>query len=285
MEQSTPCRSPIPGPKVMLLGEPGSGKTTAPITYLEAGITPFYLFTDPGMEVVSDAAGSASECKIHWAYVAPTTPDWSAFIDSAKKINVLSHQALSDLGDINKQKYNQFIKMLELLSNFRCDRCGQTFGPTDSWNTDRALIMDGMSGMSQIAMDLVAGSKPVKSQANWGVAMDNLSRIVVKLCTGLQCHMVLIGHLEREQNEVTGGVQLMISTLGRKLAPTMGRHFSDIIHCQRLGDKFAWSTDTMNVALKVRNVPINGNLPPSFVPLVARWVERGGIICPTEQPA
>jgi len=272
---STPCVSPIPGPKVMLLGEPGSGKTFSCRTYLEAGITPFFLFTDPGMEVVSDCD------EIHWKYIAPTSPSWATFIDSARKINTLSHDALSKLPDINKQQYNQFVVMLETLANFTCDHCGEAFGAVDHWNTDRALVMDGMSGMSQVAMDLVAGSKPVKSQANWGVAMDNLNRLIIKLATGLKCHMTLIGHLEREHNEVTGAVELMVSTLGRKLAPTLGRHFSDIIHCRRAGDKWVWSTDTVNVATKTRNIALGGDLPPSFTSLITKWQNAGGKICPT----
>jgi hypothetical protein len=80
--------------------------------------------------------------------------------------------------------------------------------------------------------------------------------------------------LERETDEVTGGISLMASTLGRKLAPRLPRFFSDVIHAKREGEKFSWSTATFNVDLKARNVPISETIPPSFVPLIEKWRSR-----------
>ncbi len=85
---------------------------------------------------------------------------------------------------------------------------------------------------------------------------------------------MLTAHLERETDEVTGGVSLMASTLGKKLAPRLPRFFSDVIHAKRDGEKFSWSTASFNVDLKARNVPIADNLPPSFVPLLKQWKEK-----------
>jgi hypothetical protein len=125
-------------------------------------------------------------------------------------------------------------------------------------------------------MNLIVGSKPVKSMADWGVAMDNVERFVTKFTTDIKCTAVMCAHLEREADEVTGGIQLMASTLGKKLAPKIPRFFSDVIQCQRDGSKFTWSTATPNVMLKARNLPIAMNLPPSFVPIINAWREKGG---------
>lgn len=262
----------VPGINVMLCGTTGTGKTHSIRTLVEAGLEVFVLFTEPGMEVLADIPSD----KLHWKYVAPSAPDFADMIASAEKINSLSFKALADLPDINKRKYTEFVSVLTCLSDFKCDRTGQSYGSVDSWGPDRALVVDSLTGLSIMAMNLVAGSKPVKSMADWGVAIDNLERLITKLCVDTKCHFVLTAHLERETDEVTGGTSLMASTLGRKLAPKLPRFFSDVIHVKRNADKFVWSTATSNVDLKARNLPIREDLPPSFVSLIQNWKAKSG---------
>lgn len=260
----------IPGPKILLVGGTGSGKTHSIRTLVEAGLEVFVLFTEPGMEVLSDVSSE----KLHWHYIPPAAPDWASMIDSARKINTLSFKALTEMGDINKGKYTGFLEVLVCLSNFKDDRTGKEFGPVDSFGTDKALVVDSLSGLNVMAMNLVAGSKPVKSMADWGVSMDGLERLITKLTTDVQCTMVLTAHLEREVDEVTGGTTNMASTLGRKLAPRLPRFFSDVIVSRRDNANFFWSTVQINTDTKARNVALSDKLPPSFVPLLAAWKAR-----------
>jgi hypothetical protein len=261
----------IPGPKVLLVGATGTGKTHSIRTLVDAGLEVFVVFTEPGMEVLSDIPPE----KLHWHYIPPAGPDWSSMIDSAKKINTLSLKSLAEMPDINKRQYTEFLSLLTVLSDFEDQRTGKKFGPVDSFSADsRALVIDSLSGLNIMAMNLVTGSKPVKSMADWGMAIDNLERLITKLTVDVPCTMVLTAHLEREVDEITGGVHLMASTLGRKLAPKIPRFFSDVIQCRRDGDKFVWSTAAMNVDLKARNVPLSDSLPPSFIPLLAAWKKR-----------
>jgi AAA+ superfamily predicted ATPase len=65
MTTPTPTRSPIPAPNVLLMGDSGTGKTYAIRTLIEAGITPFIIFTEPGMEVLGDLDPSS----YHFHYV------------------------------------------------------------------------------------------------------------------------------------------------------------------------------------------------------------------------
>lgn len=257
----------IPGVNIMLLGDSGSGKTHAIRTLLEADLEVFVLFTEPGMETLSDTPSD----KLHWHYVPPASPDFASMIDSAKKINTLDFKTLSNLGDIDKRKCTEFIDVLVCLSNFKCDRTGQEYGAVDSWGSDRVLVLDSLSGLNISAMNLVAGTKPIKSQGDWQVAVDNLERLIIKLCVDTECHFVLTAHLERETDEVTGGVTLVSATLGRKLGPKLPRFFSDVIHVKRIVDKFTWSTMTPNLATKNRYLPIKSDLQPSFAPIVKKW--------------
>lgn len=262
--------NPIPGPKILLVGGTGSGKTHSIRTLLDAGLEVFGIFTEPGMEVLSDT----DPARLHWHYIPPASTPWEQMLDSAQKINTMSFESLTKLSDINKRQHTEFLELLRSLANFPCDRTGQTFGPVDSFGPDKALFIDSLSGLNIMAMNMVTGTKPVKSMADWGVAMDNLERLITKLTVDVPCTVVLTAHLERETDEVTGGVSLMASTLGKKLAPRLPRFFSDVIHAKREGDKFSWSTATFNVDLKARNVAISEKIEPSFRPLIQTWKAR-----------
>lgn len=279
---NTPAHtSKLPGFKTLLLGDSGCGKTYSVGKLAEMGLNVYVLFTEPGMETLGQYWQDRKKempPNIHWHYIAPAAPSWAKMIDSATKINTMSFKMLAEMSDINKKEFSEFIEILTALSNFKSDRTGETFGAADDWGTDSVLVVDSLSGLNLAAMNLVTGSKPVKSMADWGVAISNLEFLITKLTTGLRCHMVMTSHLEREQDEITGGVQLMASTLGKKLAPKIPRFFSDVVQARRDGDKFYWSTQTMNVALKARNLPIKDNQQPDFELIMKSWKANGGVI-------
>lgn len=264
----------IPGAKTLFVGATGSGKTHAIRTYVNAGITPFILFTENGMRTVSDIPCP----NLHYKYILPANPDWSDMLDNARKINTLSFKALTQMGDMNKSKYGQFLEVITTMNDFVCDRCGEHFGDIAKWGTDRAVVVDSLSGLNIMAMDMVVGAKPVKAMGDWGVAMDNLERYINKMTLSLNCHFTLISHLEREHDEVSGAVHLMPSTLGKKLAPKIPRFFDDVVLCTNKEGVFHWSTSGINIDLKWRNLKGGKELPPSFVPLIESWKSAGGII-------
>lgn len=274
-------KSQLPGLRTLLLGSTGVGKTYSIGTLVDLGLKVRIIFTEPGMETIGQYFKDHKKPvpdSVQWKYIPPSAPSWEAMIQSAQKINTLSFKALAELSDINKKEYHEFIDILSALSNFVSDRDGKSYGAADDWGTDTVLVVDSLSGLNMAAMNLVTGSKPVKSMADWGVAISNLEFLLTKLTTALQCHFVLTSHLERETDEVTGGTSLMASTLGKKLAPKLPRFFSDVIHCKREGTKFVWATDTTNVDLKARNLPIRDNLSASFGQLLDSWKLNGGVI-------
>ena len=257
----------------LLLGATGTGKTYSLRTFIDAGVTPFILATEPGLR---STLGDLPPESCHWKYIPPATQNWADLMDSAKKINTLSYESLAKMTDVNKRQYSQFLDVLAACNNFTCDRTKEEFGDIMTWGPDRAFIVDSLSGLNLMAMNLVVGSKPTKSMSDWMVSADNLERFITTLVTGLNCYFVLTGHIERETNEITGGVQLMASTLGRKLAPRLPRFFDDVVYCQREGTEFSWSTAALNVDLKARNLPISDKIPPTFAQIVNTHSAIGG---------
>ena len=268
--------SPIPGFKVCLAGAVGTGKTEVIRTLIDAGLKPFVLFTENGQGILGDT----SPDDLHWNYVKPASEDWSLMRDSANKINTLDFKALTSMPGFNRNKYNQWIQVIEQCANFRCQRTGESFGNIGDWGTDRVFVLDSLSGLNSMAMNLVTGSKPVKDMKDWGMAMDNLERFITKLCTDLQCHVVLTAHLEREVDQTTGATKLMLSTLGKKLPPLLPRYFDEVVMTKTSGDDFYWSTTEGMVDLKNRYLPRSSKLPPTFKTVVEGWKAKGGTVSP-----
>lgn len=263
----------------MLEGDSGSGKTHAITTMIEAGITPFIIFTEPGVSTISRWLSEHPDInpeKIHWAYVSMSSQSWADMESMAKNINTLDVKGLSNIRDAKKSKYDQFLKVYQLCHNFVDDRTGESFGDISTWGPDRCVFMDSLSGLAIMSMNLTVGAKPMKAVADWGIAMDNLERLVTKLCTDLKCHMVLSAHLAMEKDEVSGGITLMAQSLGNKLSPKLPRYFDDVILCEKKGKDFTWSTAGRNVITKNRWAELGDNLPPSFVPLIENWKKAGG---------
>lgn len=266
----------LPGVKVMLEGDSGTGKTHAISTLVEAGITPFIIFTEPGMSTLAKL--NIPKEKLHWAYVSMSTQDWSAMEAMGRNINKMTYEGLSKIQDANKGKYDQFLQVYKLCHDFVCERTGEHFGDVSTWGTDRCVVFDSLSGLATMSMNLTTGAKPTKAMPDWMVAMDNLERFITKICTDIKAHVVLTAHLSMEKDEVLGGISLMASSLGNKLSPKLPRYFDEVVHTIKDGDSFRWSTASRNVITKNRYLGLSDQLPASFVPMIETWKASGGVI-------
>jgi hypothetical protein len=249
---------------VILMGPIGTGKTTSLKTIVRAERRLAVLATEPGIENILE---HSDQC--HWCYIPPATEDWSAFHRGLVQVGSLTTEALMGLKSADKRAYQQMIQVSLACTNFRCDICHKELGPVDAFPPDVVFAIDGLSGLSKMSMDLVIGSKPVASIAEWGLAMGNLERFLTRCCADTKCSFVLISHVEREYDEVSGGTKIMVSTLGRKLAPRIPRFFDEVLLCRRDRDKFYWSSIDNSADLKVRRLPFSDSITPDFAPLLA----------------
>src|SRR4051812_46904588 len=96
----------VPGPKVIVMGNPGDGKTHTIRTIVAAGLKVFVCFSEPGMEVLLDASkGRVYTCAegLHWKYFPPVSPEWSDLVNNADLINKFSYEALSKMAPVNRE--------------------------------------------------------------------------------------------------------------------------------------------------------------------------------------
>ncbi len=268
----------IPGSSTLLIGPAGTGKTTAIPTFIAAGIETFVLITDPrGEESLIDAMERAKlpMDKLHWNYVPQAAPSWDTLMTAASTVTQLSYKALTEIkSGLKKEDYQQFFNMLSICRNFKCQRDGKEYGPTDSWGPDRAFAVDSLSGINTMCLDMVIGAKPVAHEGEWGVGMIAEERFIKKCCSDLKCFFLLTAHIQRQQDEVQGGMQIMVDSLGKKLAPKIPKDFSDVVLAVKTGAQFSWSTIAPQVDLKNRALPLADGLKPDFGQMVDKWKQR-----------
>lgn len=147
----------------------------------------------------------------------------------------------------------------------------------DSWGLDRVFCVDGLSELSNASMKMVVGNKPMSSQPDYGVAQNNLMNFLRLLTQGIICTTVMIAHVSRETDEITGGVKLMTKAIGKALANEIPQLFSDVIYAVREGASFYWDTAAGNVDTKTRNLPIKSKQKPDFAAILDKWKSRGGV--------
>lgn len=279
----TTSQDTLPGFNVLVMGPAGTGKTHSVGTLAESdpNLQVFYLALESGMESLN---GYFTDRKkpipdnLHWHVLPAPKASFSELLYSAKQVNTMSLDALAKMQDPNRGKYNRFIQLLETLNDFPDDRTGRKFGAVDSWGTDKALVIDGQTGINLAAMSLVVGGKPVRSQSDWGIAQDQVEKLLRNLTDGCRCHFVLLAHVERETDQVLGGTKLFISTLGKALTPKIAPMFSDVILTVREGTKWTWDTSNPMADVKGRNLPFAAGQNPDFKQIVEKWKSRGGVV-------
>jgi len=268
------------GSKTLLLGPPGSGKTTSLVTFIEQGIELFVLGTDPGFEEsILDAIHERGLDinKLHYKYIGAGTPSFKALRNAAEKVGTMSYTDLTSIkSGVDKHLYRQYYDVVDTLADFVCDRCKKSFGATDEWTPEqmRCLAIDSLTGINRMVLDLMVGGKPIAHQGEYGVAMEMEEKLVLTLCSNLRCFLVITAHLDKEPNLLTGVPQQMVGALGSKLAPKLPRSFSDVILAVKEGREFTWSTAATNVDLKNRSVPLGEKLQPNFKYMVDAWKRR-----------
>lgn len=270
------------GTKTLLIGEPGTGKTTALTTFVEAGLDLFVLGTDQGFEEsILDAFREKKLPlnKLHYKFVSPAAGSFSTLRATTARINMMGYADLAEMKNgINPTEYDQFLKLYDACSNFVCDRTGEEFGAIDDWPNDRVFAFDSLTGLNKIAMQNFVGGKPMLHQGEWMVVQNSEESFIHLLCSNLKCFFVLTAHVQKNYNELTGEREFSVDATGAKLGPRLPYMFSDFVVAVKEGKKFSWSTELEGYHLKNRALPLSNNLEPSFAQVVEVWRKRNELV-------
>lgn len=273
----------LSGFNVLLEGPTGTGKTFAIGTLADTGVEVFYYALEGNIETLvgywTDRGKQVPE-NVHWHMMSSQSGGFEELAAGAKKIGDMTQESLYKELDFTRGQYNDFYNFLTTLSNFPDDRTGAKFGKVDGWGPNRALVIDGLTDLGKLAMSMVIGKKPLRSQTDWGIAQDQVEKVLDMLCKKCKCHFILIAHVERETDQVMGGVKVTVSTLGKALPPKIPPMFSDVILTVRQGTTWTWSTANSLCDLKTRNLPVAEGIPPTFKTIVDKWTSRGGRLSP-----
>lgn len=272
--------SKLPGVNVMLMGPSGTGKTHSIGTLVETGIEVFYFAFEAGAESLRGYwldRGKEIPANLHITTVKGPTASWSEMADSVGYVNRLAYDSLKKMTDPNRNKYTQFEQFLRTFNDVT-DDTGAKYGCIDTWDASRAIVIDGLTGLSDAAMKAVIGGKADRDQKDWGLAQNLLENFLRRICDNCPCHFILLAHVERETDQILGGVKLMVSTLGKALPPKLPSMFSDVILAVRNADKFYWDCASALADVKTRNLQMVANNPPNFGAIIEKWKSRGGVI-------
>lgn len=280
MAEPTPS---LPGVNVLLEGPAGTGKTHSIGTLVDydPNLQVHYMAFESGSESLLGYwadSGKSIPKNLHIYTVKPASAGWSEMADQAKYINTLSYEALKKQTDPNRSKYDQYEKFLRTFNEVREDNSDTKFGAVDKWGSNRVLVIDGLTGLGEAVMRAVIGGKADRDQKDWGLAQNMLEQLLRKLTSDCVCHFVLMAHVERETDLISGGSKITMSTLGRALAPKIPPMFSDVILTTRNVAQWYWDNANPQADLKFRNLPIGDKNPPNFKPILDKWKARGGVI-------
>jgi hypothetical protein len=270
-------------PSIILEGEMGTGKTHSLQTLLApgTGIEKVIMMTnEAGFE---DVVGHIPASKLDWIYVPVAEGSFDGLIQMAKIINTQKPDAIQAMGGINRHMYPQFDQILGYCNNFVGQRTGQNYGPVFKFPNNWCLWYESISALTEIAKNCAIGDKPFMEMRDYQMVQTMIKKFLNHLVFSTKCLFVATAHLERETNETTGMSELMVSTVGRKLAPMIPRFFSDVIITDRidpLGQQgtvrpdFTWATVKSGVRSKTRNLPWSTKLQPDFGPLLDNFRKR-----------
>jgi hypothetical protein len=272
------------GPKVVLMGLGGTGKTYSLGTLAEwcqkNSFELCILFTEQGLEsflgYFRDKNQEPPEC-VYWHQQITKPISLKAMMESADKIGKLTYEALTKSVDSNRGgENNAFWKILETCSNFKDDRTGKVLGALDAFPANRIFAMDSLTETANAAMKMQIGSRPTAAMHDYGIAQNTLMNFI-RLCTqGIECPFVMTAHVDRETDGVTQSTKIMIKSIGKALATEIPTLFSDVIYTTREADKYYWDTAAYGVDTKTRSLGIRSKIEPNFSLIFDVWKKRSG---------
>lgn len=268
---------------VLNQGDIGTGKTRALITLLPtyvdergdihegAGVAPFLISMEAGSEATLGrnlcGAPRHGDHVIHHHHIPAINVPFETLASYIELANSIPYDTLLKTEDPNKRQYRQAIELCDATRDFVCDHCGEHFGAVREWDDSRAIIIDSLTGLTKAFTMNVIGGKPFPSLPQVGGIMALIEGFLDNYWSATQCSAILLAHIDRENDPLSGMSKITAHTIGQKLAPRLVKKPDEVITSYVGEDgRYYWSNALIagNEVQKRRRLPLSATLEPNY---------------------
>jgi len=233
--------------KIIYLGHYGAGKTGSLASLAAAGFNVRILDIDKKTQILRDYMLNAE--RSIYLKASPGLWDAETAKGTAGRLSFVSlDETMVLAGAKGKERYvpkgDLWGKAMEQMNHW-VDGASD-FGNIGTWGPSDVLVLDGLSRLSQAAMDqqLALSGNITKFGSQLGDYRPdtyNAQIMIARLLQTLQssavkCHVIVICHIALTANEV-GVSEGFPQTVGSKFAPKIGQYFSHALLAKQVGDK------------------------------------------------
>ncbi len=207
--------------KMLLIGEPGTGKTGAIASLLQAGYRCRVLDTDNGSDILVNMLSDPK---------GPYGPDAASRLTIE---TVKDKMKLMPNGTVVPIKPSVWERSIKLLQDW------PELGHVEGWTGQDVLVIDSLTRLSKAAFNWVLalnarlGKRP--EQSDYGSAQGMIDGVMEMLVDdSIGCNVIVISHI-RFIEEDAGPSRGYPNTIGKALPRTIGSHFNSILMVQKSG--------------------------------------------------